>query len=193
MTLAMSYEQAANLIGLLSAHSSLLIAPSNSFLRHHHRPDNRHQQQQGSDLEGEHVIAGCAMKSNPAMLGVVAFSNVSLPGRETECSLVVVVYTAINSAPSATAAASPTSHCLLNCSSFCVLLDIDQHDHEQEQHHDAARVKNDLDAGHERARRASGTAPPVPSSDTISARAECTAFLRVITSTPLRTVSADRK
>jgi hypothetical protein len=43
MSLAMSYEQGANLIGLLSAHSSLLIAPSNPLLRHHYRPDNRDQ------------------------------------------------------------------------------------------------------------------------------------------------------
>jgi len=70
----------------------------------------------------------------------------------------------------------------LNCRSFTVALDIDQHDDKQEQHHDAARVNNDLHASDKR-RIEHQVETRHRQQRQNSASAECTALRRVITST----------
>ena len=55
-----------------------------------------------------------------------------------------------NSASNAHAAANPTGQMRLNRRSLDDAFDVHQHDHEQKQHHDSARVNDDLHAGNER-------------------------------------------
>src|ERR1019366_7631928 len=112
---------------------------SNPFLSHYHRSDDRHQQQQRRDFEGEHVLSGVAVKKQGRdCLGVLRFAVGHSAFGEERLAFRRGCVNRDEQASERGRGGYSYQPLLVELALFHAAFKVDQHDHEQEQHHDAA-------------------------------------------------------
>src|ERR1035441_2819809 len=127
-------------------HSSKLnLDSSNPLLRHDHRAHDGHQQQQRRNLKRQHVIA---VQPDTNLLRVVALkSAITLVKRRRKHAATRAINKRQQS-PERQGGNRGHDPLLVELVLADVLLQVDQHDDEQEQHHDSAGVEHDLHRSH---------------------------------------------